>query len=388
MFIPRIQLHNIRQLLLPNKVITLYGARRVGKTTLVRKFIDEIRETFTFKDKVLFIDGEDIVTRSFLESRSIKKLKDFIGDNKLLVIDEAQYINHVGLNLKLIVDHIENIHIIATGSSSFQLSGEIGEPLTGRKFELKLFPLGQIEIGQVEEAWETRANLETRLLYGSYPEIVTAGSEEIKRRYLKEIVNSYLFKDILQLNGIKHSAKLVSLLQLLAFQIGKTVSFNELGMQLGLNKITVERYLELLEKTFVIFRLQGFARNLRKEISKSPKFYFWDTGIRNALIANFNPLKLRDDVGALWKNYIIAERLKMSEYQNDFAKFYFWRTYDQQEIDLIEEKDGRLKAYEIKWQKQTKRVPKAWQKAYPKAAFYTIHADNYLEFIGSNALKK
>lgn len=238
-----------------------------------------------------------------------------------------------------------------------------------------------MELNAIEQTVETAAHLETRLLYGGYPEVITAQGEDLRQRYLKEIVNSYLFKDILQFNGIKHSGKLVSLLQLLAFQIGKTVSLNELGSQLGMNKITVERYLDLLEKTFVIFRLQGFSRNLRKEISKSPKYYFWDNGIRNTLIANFNPLALRNDTGELWENYIIAERLKKNEYENNFVNYYFWRTYDRQEIDLIEEKNGRLTAYEIKWGKQPARPPVAWGKAYPEVSFYIIHRENYLQFI-------
>lgn len=382
MFIPRKQIVNLKKLLLPNKVVTLYGARRVGKTTLINKFIDELQQNPLFKNNILFISGEDIISRSFLESQSIQKLKDFIGKNRLLVIDEAQYVNKIGLNLKLVVDHIKGIYVIATGSSSFQLAEDAGEPLTGRKFDLKLFPIAQTELAKVEDAQKTASDLETRLLYGGYPEVITTEGEELRKRCLMEIVNSYLFKDILQLNGIKRSGKLVSLLQLLAFQIGNTVSYSELGSQLGLNKNTVERYLDLLEKTYVIFRLRGFSRNLRKEISKNPKYYFWDNGIRNALIANFNPLQLRDDKGKLWENYIISEFLKKSEYENEFANFYFWRTYDQQEIDLIKEKDGQLTAYEIKWGQQTVRVPFAWKKVYPGAAFHIIKKENYLRFIG------
>ncbi len=381
MFILRKQNENIKRLLLPNKVVILYGARRVGKTTLVKKFIEELRKTSLLKNAVLFVSGEDIINRSFLESQSIQKLKEFIGNNKLLVIDEAQHVNNIGLNLKLIVDHLDNIRVIATGSSSFQLAGNTGEPLTGRKFELRLFPVAQTELKDIENRGETAANLEARLIYGGYPEVITADNGDMRRRYLKEIVNSYLFKDILQLNGIKQSGKLIALLQLLAFQIGKPVSFSEVGAQLGLNKITVERYLDLLEKTFVVFRLGGFSRNLRKEISKNPKYYFWDTGIRNTLIANFNPLRLRNDIGELWENYIIAERLKKNEYENTLVNYYFWRTYDRQEIDLIEEKEGQLTAYEIKWNDKPVRRPAAWVKNYPTAAIYTIHKENYLPFI-------
>ncbi len=381
MFIPRIHLQNLKKLLLPNKVIVLAGARRVGKTTLIKKLIEELNSENALPLKILLINGDDIFERSFLESQSIQKLKDFIGQNKILIIEEAQYISQIGLNLKLIVDHIPDIKIIITGSSSLNIAGEIGEPLTGRKFDLRLFPIAQMELNLIENTAQTAANLENRLIFGCYPEIVITADIELKKRLLKEIVNSYLLKDILQINGIKYSNKLISLLQRLALQIGQTISFNELGAQLGFNRKTIERYLDLLEKTYIIFRLQGFSRNLRKEISKNPKYYFWDTGIRNALLANFNPLHLRNDVGALWENYIISELLKKDEYRNRMASFYFWRTYDRQEIDLIEIFQGEIFAYEIKWAPKKLKPPAAWQKNYPQSHFKTITPENYLELI-------
>lgn len=375
MYIPQKQIDRLCQLIKPGRVVVIYGARRVGKTTLVRNFLKHIKE------QVLFVSGEDIVVRQYLESQSINKLKDFVGSNSLLVIDEAQHIEKIGLNLKLIVDHIPEVKVIATGSSSFDLAKDLGDPLTGRKSVLKLFPLAQMEISQIEEQYETKANLESRMIYGSYPEVVTMQDNINREHYLREIISSYLFKDILELEGIRHANKLVRLLQLLAFQIGKEVSLNKLGTQLGMSKNTIERYLDLLEKVFVIHSLSGFSRNLRKEIAKSRRYYFYDNGIRNALINNFNPINIRDDVGALWENYIINERIKKQEYLYRITDFYFWRTYDRKEIDLVEERDGKLYGYEMKWQKTSVKVPKDWQTNYKDAGFKVIHRENYLSFI-------
>jgi len=382
MYIPQRQLDNLNQLLAPGKVVVLYGARRVGKTTLIKKFIEQyIQENPSEANRVLLVNGDDIVVRQYLESQSIQKLKDFVGNHSLLVVDEAQYIAQIGLNLKLIVDHISSVKVVATGSSSFDLAKDIGQPLTGRAYVLKQFPLAQMEISQIEKRHETEANLESRLLYGAYPEVVTMSGNTQRQEYLRELVNSYLLKDILALEGVRHSNKLVQLLQLLAFQIGKEASLNELGTQLGMSKNTVERYLDLLEKVFVIYALGGFSRNLRKEISKSRRYYFYDNGIRNSLIGNFNPLPLRNDTGELWENYAITERMKKQEYTRQLTQFYFWRTYDQKEIDLIEERDGKLFGYEMKWQKMEAKPPKEWLSAYPEAGFQTIHRENYLDFI-------
>jgi hypothetical protein len=376
MYIPQKQLVNLKSLIQPGKVIVIYGARRVGKTTLLRKFLEEINN-----ELVLFVNGDDVVAREFLENQSIEKLKDFVGQHRYLVIDEAQYIHKIGINLKLIVDHIPDIKVIATGSSSFDLAHDVGEPLTGRKFVLKLFPLAQMEISYTEKPHETRANLENRLIYGSYPEVVTLRDNKMREEYLRELIASYLFKDILALEGIRYSEKLVRLLQLLAFQIGNDVSLAEIGRQLGMSKNTVERYLDLLEKVFVIFRLSGFSRNLRKEITKSSRYYFYDSGVRNAVVGMFNPLKLRDDAGRIWENYIVSEMRKHREYQRRSSRFYFWRTYDKKEIDLVVEEGGKLSGYEIKWKQRRAAPPKDWIENYPQATFEVLQRDNYLNYI-------
>ena len=375
MYIPQKQLENLKEAVRPGKVVVIYGARRVGKTTLLKKFMESV------SDEPLFVNGDDIVVREYLESQSIEKLQDFVGNHSLLLVDEAQYVRQIGLNLKIIVDHIPEIRVIATGSSSFDLAKDIGEPLTGRKMVLRLLPLAQMEISQIEKPHETRANLESRLIYGSYPEVVLLRSDRDRKDYLRELLSSYLFKDILQLEGIRHADKLQRLLQLLAFQIGKEVSLAELGRQLGMSKNTIERYLDLLEKVFVIYRRSGFSRNLRKEITKSHRYYFCDNGIRNALINNFNPLSLRDDIGSLWEDYIVTERMKKHEYMRHYVNAYFWRTYDQKEIDLVEEHKGKLSGFEVKWQVRRGKAPKDWTTAYPGASFEVIHSENYLEFI-------
>lgn len=375
MYIPHEQLKNLRKELLPNKVVVILGPRRCGKTTLINKFVESTKQQY------LLVNGEDITVQNYLSSQSIEKLKSFVGKNKLFVIDEAQKVKNIGLNLKLIVDHIKDIKVIATGSSSFDLAQDVGEPLTGRKYTLKLFPLAQMEISQIEKVYETKANLETRLIYGSYPEIVITNDNKKRELYLKEIISSYLYKDILELEGLKHSDKLVRLLQLLAFQIGKEVSYNELGGQLGISKNTVDKYLDLLQKAFVIYKLIGFSRNLRKGISKNPRYFFYDTGIRNALINNFNPLDIRDDIGMLWENYIITERMKKQEYSQLFSNNYFWRTYQGQEIDLVEERKGKLFGYEIKWKSQKIKKPSEWFKNHKSAKFDLVTRENYLNFI-------
>ncbi|MBI3601440.1 MAG: ATP-binding protein [Candidatus Omnitrophica bacterium] len=377
MYIPQYQLKNVLKMMSPQKAVLIYGPRRCGKTTLLKELIKQISET------TLFVSGEDITVKEYLSSQSIEKLKTFAGDNKVVIIDEAQKIKNIGMNIKLILDHITDIKVLASGSSSFDLARQAGEPLTGRKYTLKLFPLSQMELNQVENHPQTMARLEDRLIFGSYPEVITSSGRQQRTLYLKEIVNSYLYKDILELEGIRHSDKIVRLLQLLVFQIGKEVSQTELGQQLGMSKNTVNRYLDLLEKSFVIFRLKGLSRNPRKEISKNSKYYFLDNGIRNALINNFNPLNLRDDAGALWENYIIVERLKKQEYLKILCNNYFWRTYSQQEIDLVEESSGTLSGYEIKWSKSKTKPPAQWHASYPDAHYQMITKENYLPFITS-----
>lgn len=376
-YIPQKHLENLKRLIRPKKVIIVYGPRRCGKTTLLEKFLEQVKETS------LLVNGDDIFVQEYLSSQSITKLKNFIGEHKLLAIDEAQRISNIGLNLKLIVDNIRDVKIIATGSASFELYQELGEPLTGRKITLRLFPLSQIELSNIEQSYETKANLETRLIFGSYPEVILAKDDQERILELKELVSSYLYRDILTLNGLRHSDKLVRILQLLAFQVGQEVSYSEIATQVGINKKTVEKYIDLLEKVFVVFKLRGFSRNLRKEVSKNSKYYFYDLGVRNTLINNFNPIGLRNDIGPLWENYIINERMKKQEYLSIQANNYFWRTYDNKEIDFIEERSGTLCAYEIKWSRKTvpPKTPQDWQNTYPDSTFQVISQDNYLEFI-------
>lgn len=359
----------------PGKVVVICGARRTGKTTLLKEFMKGTDAPN------LLVSGEDIAVQGYLSSRSVEKLKAFIGNASMFVVDEAQKVPDIGLNLKLIVDHIPGVTVIAAGSSAFDLARRMGEPLTGRKYTLNLFPLSQMEIGRIEQRHQTDANLENRLVFGSYPEIVLMQDNRERERYLKEIVSSYLYKDILELDGVRHSAKIGRLLHLIAFQIGKEVSYPELASGLGLSRNTVERYLDLLEKVFVIRKLTGFSRNLRSEITKNCRYCFLDNGIRNALINNFNLPDMRDDVGALWENYLIVERMKRQEYVGPSANNFFWRTYSRNEIDLVEERDGGIFGYEMKWGKARARPPGEWRTAYPDASWEVITRDNYLPFI-------
>lgn len=359
----------------PGKVIILAGARRTGKTVLLKEIMKKLDAPY------LYLNGEDYTTSLKLQQKGLDEYKNLIGNNKYLVIDEAQKIENIGQILKLMIDEIEGLHIIITGSSALDISSSTGEPLTGRKYSFQLHPIAQCELAAYENAIETESLFENRLIYGSYPEVLTINDNQLKTEYLNELINSYLLKDILTLDSIKNSAKLVNILRLLAFQIGKEVSVNELAKNVGLNKLTVERYLDLLTKVFVIYRIEGYSRNLRKEISKSPRYYFWDNGIRNTLVANFNTLTLRNDIGELWENYVISERLKLQHYQGWLSNNYFWRTYDQQEIDWIEERDGGLFAFEMKYQKKTVKAPGAWTSNYPDAIFDVISRENYLSFI-------
>ena len=375
MYIIQKHLENLEKALIPGKAVIIYGARRTGKTTLVKRFLQDIDEPY------LLVSGEDITVQGYLASQSIEKLSAFVGANRLLVIDEAQKVPNIGANLKLIIDHIPGIRIIATGSSSFDLARAVGEPLTGRKTTLRLYPLSQLEIGQIEQRHQTDANLESRLIYGSYPEVVLTNDNRVREQYLKEIVASYLYKDVLELDGIRHSAKISRLLQLMAFQVGKEVSYTELGSSLGMSKNTIERYLDLLEKAFVIQKLSGFSRNLRSEITKNSRYFFIDNGVRNALINNFNAVQLRNDVGELWENYLVIERMKRQEYLQEQAINYFWRTYSQKEIDLVEEREGKLFGYEMKWGTTRTKAPKEWLEAYPNATWQLINRQNYQELI-------
>ena len=375
MYIHQYLLDQLLEIKLSKKVLVIFGPRQVGKTTLLNKLLEH-------KEKYLLISGEDIEIQQILSSQSIERLKAFVGSQELLVIDEAQRIANIGLNLKLLVDHCSKLQIIVTGSSAFDLGKNLGEPLTGRKVTFELFPLSQMELGSSENLAQTKARLEGRLIFGSYPEVILAADNKTKIEYLHELTSSYLYKDILEIEGIRKAKKIIQLLQLLALQIGREVSLSELGRQLGLDKNTVERYLDLLEKSFVLINIRGYSRNARKEISKTSRYYFYDLGVRNAIINQFNLLSMRNDVGEIWENYLITERLKKQAYKKIHTNNYFWRTYSQQEIDWVEERAGQLYGYEIKWQSGSRiKIPSEWNRAYPKAEFTIINQDNYLPFI-------
>ncbi len=375
-YIKRAVLDNFGSYLKPNKVLILLGARRVGKTQLIKKYIESSNE------KVLQLNGEDLNNARLLEERTLENYTRLLQNIKLLVIDEAQAIQDIGLILKFIIDNIEGIKVIATGSSMFDLANKLGEPLVGRKNTLFLYPLSQIEFSAYENYIQTTENQETRLIFGGYPELTHYQSWEEKQTYLREIVSSYLLKDILVFDGIKNSNKIYDLLRLIALQIGKEVSLQELGNQLQMSKNTVERYLDLLTKVFILFKIEGFSRNLRKEITKTSRWYFYDNGIRNAIINNYNSIQNRTDIGDLWENYLASERIKKQEYQKIFRKNYFWRTYDRQELDWLEEDAEKLSAFEFKWNENKKsKIPTAFAKAYPEADFEVINKKNYLDFI-------
>ncbi|MCI0609248.1 MAG: ATP-binding protein, partial [Anaerolineae bacterium] len=300
---------------------------------------------------------------------------------ELLAIDEAQNIPNIGMGLKIIVDQVPDIRVVVTGSSSFELAGQVGEPLTGRKRTLTLYPLAQSELISVHNKFELRERLADYLIFGAYPEVLQASTRQERINTLTEIADSYLLKDILAFDRVKNSRTLLDLLKLLAFQVGSEVSMTELATQLGVDVKTTQRYLDLLEKAFVVIRLNGFSRNLRQEITSKSKYYFLDNGIRNAVIAQFNELNQRNDIGALWENFIFTERLKHREYQQLYGNMYFWRTYNQQELDLVEERDGKLFGYEFKWSKKSAAAPTQWSNLYPDATYGVVHSENYLAFI-------
>ncbi len=359
----------------PGKAILIFGARRVGKTILMRQLVKD------FAGKTMLLNGEDYDTLALLEEQSVANYRHLLEGVDLLAIDEAQSIPNIGSKLKLIVDEIDGIQVIASGSSSFDLLNKAGEPLVGRSTQFHLTPFSQKEIAQIETTLETRQNLESRLIYGSYPEVVTLDSFERKTDYLRDIVGAYLLKDILAIDGLKNSGKMKELLRLIAFQLGNEVSYDELGKQLGMSKNTVEKYLDLLSKVFVVYRLGAYARNLRKEVTKAGKWYFYDNGIRNAIIGNFSPLSIRQDVGALWENYLVGERIKANYNEGLGKEFYFWRTYDRQEIDLIEESSDSLTALEFKWGNKKPNIPGIFKETYPNTIFDVVSRDNYLNYI-------
>jgi len=376
MKIPREYL-NLEAYLKPNKALVILGPRQSGKTTLLNDFLEKTKLKFKLDS------GDNIRTQEILSSQDFDKVLEYARGYALIAIDEAQRIRNIGLGLKILIDHIPGIYIIATGSSSFELAGQVGEPLTGRKMTLALYPIAQMELAKLFNSIELKARLEEFLVFGSYPEVVTADDKNEKKRLLNELVDSYLLRDILQLERVKSAKVLLDLLRLLAFQVGREVSWSELGSRLGIDTKTVARYLDLFEKGFVIYNLRGFSRNLRKEISKKSKYYFLDNGVRNAVISNFNPLELRDDGGMLWENFLITERLKKQAYRGPHANNYFWRTWDQKEVDFIEEREGRLFGYEFKWGLRKTAAPREWLETYAGSEFAVINRENYLDFVNT-----
>lgn len=359
------------------KVMLVFGARRVGKTVLLKQIVEN------YKGKTLLVNGESMDTVRMLADRSTSNYRQLFSGIDLLAIDEAQHIPEIGLKLKLLVDEIPDIAVIATGSSSFDLQNQAGEPLVGRSTTFMLTPLSAEELMDSETHFEFASQTDNRIVYGFYPELQSLDSETEKREYLIDVVDAYLLRDILAIDGVKHAQKLHDLLRLIAWQVGSEVSLDELGKQLSLSRNTVERYLDLLQKVFVLYRIGGFSRNLRKEVSKSSKWYFQDTGIRNAVLRDFRPFNERQETerGALWENFIISERIKRNLNHRYGLNFYFWRTYDRQEIDLIEDDGLRLSAFEIKAGNKEPKLPKPFATAYPEADFNTINRNTYLEFI-------
>jgi len=373
MIIKRNLQDKLEKSLFKGKVVVLYGARQVGKTTLLK----EIQKKYP--DSLYYNCDEPDIRESFANKTSTE-LKAMFGNKKLVILDEAQRVENIGLTLKLLADNFKDIQVIASGSSSFDLSNKIVEPLTGRKFEYYLFPLSAGELKQIYSATEIKRLLEQRMIYGMYPEVVFS-SEEDRTQKLKELARSYAYKDILQYEGIRSPEILEKLLQALALQMGYEVSYNELGRMLGINRITVGKYVDILKKAFIIFDLRPFSNNPRKELAKLRKIYFYDTGIRNALINNFNPLNLRNDVGQLWESFWINEKIKDNNEKGIDVKSYFWRSYSKQEIDYVEDIGGNLCGFECKWssEKANKKIPSDWLELYPNAGYKVVTPDDFVQ---------
>lgn len=375
MMIPREIEKKIHDKLFKKKIVIIYGARQVGKTTLVKNLLKK------YPNKSLYLNCDELDIRSALTDKTSTEIKAFLGENKLIVLDEAQRVRNIGLTLKLIVDNFPELQIVATGSSSFELSNKIIEPLTGRKFEFYLYPISYNELKNYYTSdLELRRHLERRIIYGMYPETVLHSGEE-EKEVIKSITSSYLYKDILAFQNIKNPEVLEKLLQTLALQIGNEVSYNELSQIVGVDKNTISNYIQILEQAFIIYRLSPFSRNIRNELKKLRKIYFWDTGVRNALINNFNALDLRQDTGALWENFLINERIKNNHNKNRNFNKYFWRTHSQQELDYIEENGGEICAFEFKWKKQKFRPPSLFVGGYKGSTVELIHNENFKKFL-------
>ena len=361
--------------LFKGKAVIVIGARQVGKSTLFRQITEKL------EGPVLMLNCDEPEVRELLAGMNLVELKLMIGKHRLVVIDEAQRVSEIGMTLKRITDNFPEVQLLVTGSSSFELQNRLNEPLTGRKYEYHLFPISTRELLEHGGLIAVKQSLESRLIYGSYPDIVNHADEA--KELLMNIAGSYLYKDLLALEDIRRPALLEKLLVALALQVGSEVSYNEIAQTVGSDSKTVEKYIDLLEKCYIVFRLGAFSRNLRTELKKSKKIYFYDNGIRNAVIQNFAPLSMRNDVGALWENFFISERIKSNEYGGRYAKSYFWRTTQQQEIDYIEEADGQFTVFEMKWnpRKKTTPLPAAFLKTYPVAQEAVVTPENYLEWL-------
>jgi predicted AAA+ superfamily ATPase len=366
---------DLEQYIHPGKVLVIYGPRQVGKTTLVKQYLKKTSWKYRLTTR------EDKRIQELFLAQRADLLADFAQGYELIVVDEAQKTPDIGAGLKMLVDSIPSIRVIVTGSSSFELAGQVGEPLTGRKRTLTLYPVAQAELSRQHNRYDLRLKLEECMIFGSYPEVLSAASKQEKTLVLTELTSSYLLKDVLTLDKIKNSRALFDLLRLLALQVGSEVSLTEIGTQIGINYKTVDRYIDLLEKSFIIHRLSGLGANPRKELRKKNKCFFFDVGIRNALIANFNPLELRNDVGQLWENFLYIERLKKQAYQGIAANTYFWRSASKKEIDFVEEREGTLHGFEFKWGTKKAKPPKEWVDSHPGATFSVIDRENYLDFV-------
>jgi len=376
MYIKRTILNSIvEKIKTTRKGVVIYGARQVGKTTLVNEIITQL------KLKTMIVNGDQTKFLDIFSSRDLNKIKSLITGYSLLFIDEAQRIPEIGMALKIILDNLTDIKVIVTGSSSLDLASKISEPLTGRIWSYHLYPISFLELTTKYNRTELDMELETRLIYGSYPEIFSIDSQYQKREYLQNLSNAYLYKDLIEYGGIRNSAKIRDLLKLLGFQIGSQVSLSEIGSQLGISKDTVSRYIDLLEKSNVIYRLKGLSRNLRKEVVKMDKIFFYDLGIRNIVIDNLKPLKDRIDAGQLWENFLINERMKLLAYWQIYTSIYFWRVYTGAELDYVEEKDGKLYGYEFKHGQKVRKAPQGWKLAYKQSEYQCINRNNYLDFI-------
>ncbi len=371
--VDRLLENEIRLKLFKKKAIILIGSRQVGKTTLLNNL-------FKNKSAVLWLNGDEMDVQNMFGTVSADRFKAIFGDKKIVIIDEAQRIENIGLRLKLITDFIPEVQLIATGSSAFELANNLNEPLTGRKWEYEMFPISFAEMVKHHGLLTEKRLLPHRLVYGYYPDVINNQGNE--KEILKQLADSYLYKDVLMLEQIKKPDKLVKLLQALAYRVGSQVSFNELSNLLDLDSKTVEKYVDLLEKSFVIFRLNSFSRNLRNELKSSKKIYFYDNGIRNSLISNFNQIENRTDIGALWENFLISERIKHLKYNKIYANYWFWRTKEQKEIDWIEEYNGQISTFEFKWNPSMKvKTPKMFLENYTDSTFEVIHKDNYEDFL-------